>query len=379
MVLSAWDEWHRAQRPAMAANFAPERFATRSPGFQNGDHRLDSKGPKAVGKSGKTKSDQSESEGMSAYYCDPSSAEQVIESHLRRQRHTEKILREMTKEKGLGRQAERRQLGLTDTELTCIRQEALNYFFDSASLSEELRQKRVRNRERFESRRLGDNDQSTTAAVLFARHCEVAIKKAVGEFSDMLTQTVIARRGRKDMPLKLRRQMWEECLSFAMELTRFETVGVWIDKAWGTDPRESPLPHLCRLGSNSDQQASLAAWSAEFRTRFEDVVRHGSSSWLNEADRKMDLRCLLTSAPRRAMSPDKCKQALALLLTGNRNLTTEQLCVKSDGYNEQVPERVPIPASWQRQGARSWIGAYERFPGRVKTYVSSVRRAMGLV
>ncbi len=314
---------------------------------------------------------------MSVYYYNPSSTDEVIAAHIRRHRHTANILSEMANQKGPTPHPKKGPLRLTEAELTAIRQEALNHFFDDARLSEELREKRIRNRERYEIRKADDNYQVELAAVLFARDCEIAVGKAVGEFSDMLTQAVIARRGRKDFALKLRTEMWAECLRFAMRLARFETAGVWIDKAWGTDPRESPLPQLYKLESISEQQAAAAAFSGKFKAKFEERIRHGSPSWLNEADRRMELRCLLSSAPRYGAMLDGSKKALASLLMTNPDLTAKQMCAKLDAYNEGNPGRAPVPMSWKSRGARSWIDSYERFPEPVKTYVSSVRRAMG--
>lgn len=330
-----------------------------------------------MGKQGAGKRSHSPSDEPSVHYYNPSSTEEVIASHLRQQRHSEKILSEMAKQKGPPPHLEKGPLSLNEAELTSIRQEALNYFFDGAKLSEELRERRTRNRETFDTRKPDDDHQAELAAVLFARDCEIAVRKAAGEFSDMLTQAVISRRGRKDFSLKLRTQMWEECLQFAMRLARFETVGVWIDKAWGTDPRESPLPHLYKLESMAEQQAAVTAWSAKFRAKFEERIRHGTPGWLNEAERRMELRCLLSSAPRRGARLDKSKQALASLLMTNPDLTAQQMCVKLDAYNEKSPGRAPIPASWKKRGACSWISAYERIPAPVKTYVSAVRRTIG--
>jgi hypothetical protein len=228
------------------------------------------------------------------------------------------------------------------------------------------------------TRKADDNYQVELAAVLFARDCEIAVGKAVGEFSDLLTQAVIARRGRKDFALKLRTEMWAECLRFAMRLAQFETASVWIDKAWGTDPRESPLPSLYKLESISEQQAAVAAFSGKFKARFEERIRHGSPSWLNEADRRMELRCLLSGAPKHGAMLDGSKKALASLIMTNPGLTAKQTCAKLDAYNEGNPGRAPIPTSWRNRGARSWIDSYENFPEPVKTYVSSVRRALGL-
>jgi hypothetical protein len=85
---------------------------------------------------------------MSIHYYNPSSADEVIAAHIRRQRHTTNILTEMAKHKGATPQSKKGPLGLAEAELTAVRQEALNHLFDSARLSEELCEKWIRNRER---------------------------------------------------------------------------------------------------------------------------------------------------------------------------------------------------------------------------------------
>ena len=312
------------------------------------------------------------------HYFNPGVAEEVIASYLRRRRHTEKIISEMAGAKGFRGSVKRSPLGLDGAEIVAIRREVAGRFFDSAKLSEELREKRMRNRETYDSRKADGDHQFALVATLFARDCGAAVGKATGEFADLLAQAVIARRGRKDFSLEVRTSMWTECLSFAMELARFESAGVWIDRAWGTDPRESPLPDLYKLDTLSEQAAVAAAWSGKFKARFEESIRHASPEWLNEADRRIELRCLLSSAPRREAALDKSKRALALLLKASPDLSTRQLCSRLDAFEERSKGGAPVPRAWEKRGARSWIGAFEKFPGSVKTYISSTRRGMGL-
>ena len=316
------------------------------------------------------------------HYYDPSSIEEVIESYLRQQRNSANILREMG---GKPPAFKKGPLELDEAELNAIRREVVNHFFDGAKLSDELREQRKRFRENFTQRldrfqRHADTEVHNVAelqAVLFARNCEAAVGKACGDFADLLTQAVIARRGRKDFPLNLHREMWAECLRFAMGLARFETAGVWIDKAWGTDPRESPLPHLSKLESSSEQVAQVTKFVEKFRPQFEERIRHGSPGWLNEADRRIELRCLLSSAPqRRANLNDPSKKAVALLLTANSELSSEKVCGKLDSRNDRAPMSAPIPRAWAKRGVRSWVDARSKFQGSVDTYISSIRKAL---
>lgn len=312
----------------------------------------------------------------------PSSIEEVIEAHLR---HSERQLRHSPKN-GAGRPLTRGPLRVSEVELRAIRYEATRCFFSDAKLSEELRAQREEFREQHFERREGfkKNPQDTLnhlprlLAVLFARACEAAVHGATGGFADMLAQAVIARRGRKDFSLTLRAEMWGECLRFAMGLADWEAAGAWVDRAWGYAPYENPI--ALSPGAELHEQKEVAqAFSAEFRKMFEEQMRHGSPAWLNEADRRIELRCLLSSAPRRGVKlDDPSKKAVALLLMVSPSLTTEQCCSKLDAKNETSPGNTPIPETWRKCGARSWSDAYGRFRVRVKTFVSTVRKEFGI-
>jgi hypothetical protein len=320
-------------------------------------------------------------ESEHSWSFDPGSPEQVIEAKLRRQEHIDKRLREMMKASGGAASIREGKLGLNQAELETIWHEARRRFFDDAKLSELLRQERQRFRERFPEsvERFQKNLErdlshlANTHGALFAIACDEAVKRATGEFADMLTQAVIARRGRKDFPLGFRTEIWKECLRFAMSLAQWKSASFWVDLAWGHDPHESPLPHLYKLESIKEQQAAAMTFSDKFRPALEERMRHGSPQWLDEADGRISLRCLLSYVPaRRARLDDPSKRAVALLLTVRPELSTEQVCAKLDAKNETSPNSAPVPKAWQRRGARSWTDAYDKIPS-VKSYVSKLR------
>jgi len=188
---------------------------------------------------------------------DPSSIEHVIEAHLRREEIEARRLRERSETSGSKPPLKGRAMGLTEAELDAIWREGWTLFLESASLSDELRDERERFRANFPDRierflKNADQEISVLAerhAVLFADACEGAIKRATGKFADLLTQAVIARRGRKDFPLGLRADLWAECLQFSMKLAQFEAAGVWVDRAWGQHQRNPP----CRISRGSTQ------------------------------------------------------------------------------------------------------------------------------
>jgi hypothetical protein len=318
---------------------------------------------------------------------DPGSIEHLIEAHLRHEETERKRLREWTAAGESRLPLKSSKMGLNEVELDGIWLEGWILFLESASLSDELRDERERFRATFPARverflKNPDREISDLAerhAVWFALACEGAIKRATGEFADLLTQAVIARRGRKDFPLTLRTEMWAECLRFSMKLARFEAAGVWVDKAWGFAPYESCLPHLHRLDTIALQQAEAAKFSSKFKAKFEDRIRHGSPQWLDEAERRIQLRTLLSSAPqRRAGFDDPSKLAVTNLLFRTPDLRAEQICAKLDAANERGGLVAPIPNAWQKRGARSWLEAYARFPGNVRAYISKVRNEAGM-
>jgi len=313
-------------------------------------------------------------------YFSPGSLEEVVESHIRHLQRVKNALDKLPKER-------RGSLGLSENELSAIYRAAMIRFRDSAKLSEELREQRERFRETFNERleRFRKNSESEAShlaemhAVLFAQQCDKAIGRATGDFADMLTQAVIARLGKKEFSLTRQKELWTECLKFAFGLAKFEIAGAWIDDAWGTDPREAPLPHLYTIETISDQQSAVERFAAKFRPRFESRLTMGSSGWLNEADHRIELRRLLSIAPlRRARANDPSKRALTRLLFESPNLTAEQICGRLDAKNETNHQNAPVPRAWQKAGTRSWIDAHEKFRGRVKTFISTVRKEAGI-
>jgi hypothetical protein len=316
----------------------------------------------------------------------PESKEHLIESRLRRLEREEKDRR--AAEQSEPHRFKKASLGLTEAELTRIRWEAVLQFFDGAKLSDELRNQRDQFRQDFEKRleyfrRNGDRairEVAESQATRFALACGKAIAKATGQFADMLTQAVIARRGSKDFPLKLHTELWAECLDFAMDLAGYGMASRWVEKAWGNVTSEQPLPHITRLDTIEDQTIETDKFLDAFRPVFRRIV-HDSPEWLAEAERKIDLRCLLSSTPQRRGKrvSDKSKQAVAMLLTINPKLSAKQVCGKLDSRNEMSPDSAPIPKSWQKPSVRLWTEAHWRFPKRVNTFISKVRRDAGIV
>ena len=336
----------------------------------------------------KRKVDHTVSNGVVRHWhtFNPGDPEEVIEARFRRQRHEEEIFRQRTEAHGPIPQLKKGPLDLNEVELAAIRTDATIRFLDHARVSDVLREQRRQFREtyierlaRFDENPDGEsNDVAELHAVLFADACGRAVGRATGDFADMLTQAAVARRGRKDFSLKFRTQMWTECLRFAMSLARLESAYAWIDKAWGDDPREDVVPRAPGSTMQEITQAG-ATFKARFGPKFEERIWHGSRDWLDEADRKIELRLLLSAGLRRRVKlNDPSKRAVVKVLMSNPNLTTGQICAKLDAWNETNPRNAPLPESWKKRGARSWIDAYEKMKPSVKTFVSTVRNKAGI-
>lgn len=316
---------------------------------------------------------------------DPSSIEHVIEARLRRQEHSKRRRRETVQVEPS--RSKKAALGLNEAEIAEIKWEAVRRFFDAAKLSDELRDRRAQFRQTFLERtkrfeKNGDAEIAEEArlqAVLFARVCERAIADATGYFADMLTQAVVAARGRKDFSLSFWAEMWAECLRFAMSLAEFGTASEWCGKAWGDASKEAPLPHIYRLDSMPKQRAESLKFTEAFKRDFQERLRHGSDMWLSEAERRITLRCLLSYAPGRGDTPkDKSKRVVMLLLIASPDLSARQVCAKLDQRNEQSPGSAPIPEPWGKKGARSWIEAYDKFQNAVEVFISKIKNRAGI-
>ena len=318
--------------------------------------------------------------GKDGWSYDPSSIEQVIEARLRREEIAEIRLRERAATSGAALSPKRSALGPTEVELDAIRSEAWNRFLATARLSDELREQRRQFRENFavrleafsKNRGQAIADVARSHAVLFSRDCDHAVGKAAGEFADMLIQVVIAERGRKDLRLDLRAEIWAECLRFAKRLAEWELARVWIDRAWGSSNRENPVPYS--NDTNLEERKRIAgAFSSEFRSMFEERLRHGSPGWLNEVDRRIRLRCLLSYAPQRsAQLHDASKIAVARVLTMKPKLTALEVCRRLDR------DAAPLPKAWLKKDLRLWTDAYRNFPQNVKSYVSKIKHELGI-
>src|SRR5437660_2454393 len=156
-------------------------------------------------------------DGPLEFSVDPSSVESIVSSHKRQLRWSEECFKEAV-DYGPDPTRKRGLLGLTPYELLALRQHATKQFYESARLSEELRQQRQKPRSKPP---LASPSDPELYAVFFARICDPSISEACGEYADLLTQAVLARRGRKALPPRLMEELWSEALRFRMDLAKW--------------------------------------------------------------------------------------------------------------------------------------------------------------
>jgi hypothetical protein len=114
----------------------------------------------------------------------------------------------------------------------------------------------------------------------------------------------------------------------------------------------------------------------ELRDEFVRQVELNSSSWDEEVDRRITLRCLLSgasSSPRSKLNP--VHKRILFLKLEHPKLSQLEICRKLDAMNERTPGRVPVPAGWGERGHRTWVDALRdpKLAKRVRPYISKVR------
>jgi len=178
----------------------------------------------------------------------------------------------------------------------------------------------------------------------------LCVEATVGKFADLLTQAVIAR-GRA-VSSQARLEVVREALSLASLL---EEVAI------GTLSEEIPIP------PRKEKQ---------FMKQLSTFLHE----WTTEAERKVELRCILTLGGTRLKRQPETgpKAAIGYLKDRCPEISHKGICARLDGFNdrsenEEVP--YPVPDSWfQENNDRTWSGnlRHKRTKKRVKTFISKV-------
>jgi hypothetical protein len=184
----------------------------------------------------------------------------------------------------------------------------------------------------------------------FAIDYALNVMDAVREFAGLLTQGVIARQ--KRITNKAWSEILEETLKFAARLIDWEGMaGTFVATSLGL--------------SGKDPEDRVAPAS---RAAFEKQVVEFVSGWQIEASNAITLRCMLFDSPS-APAPhlDNTKLMIMFLKMRDPKISHKEICAKMDGG------KIPPPATWQRDGDRTWMDGYRHHPGRVKTFLSKIK------
>jgi hypothetical protein len=186
-------------------------------------------------------------------------------------------------------------------------------------------------------------------AVDYALHVGAAVR----EFADLLTQAVIAEKGK--IAPKARLVILDEALKFASALTSWEGgAGIFVATSLGItgkDPANKVNP-VSRIG-------------------FEKEVE--PFHWEVEANNAITLRCFLSarSSPP-VSSPDLTtelvtKAVIARIKGDNPRISQREICTVLDKRSTGLPKM------WQGDVDQTWVGAYRRRKNAVKTFLSKIK------
>jgi hypothetical protein len=199
-----------------------------------------------------------------------------------------------------------------------------------------------------------------------ARSFAKAIQWAVGEFADLLTQTVTARARISDISKTVRVAIWEESLKFGEGLA---SEGVWSE--W-LENGKFPLL-LLREGG----------WTEGEKQTFFQRVRFSRNEWLWEADRRIDVRLILCGTRLTAKRVERRRREIAKLMYDNRESSDHELCLKIDSINEASHSRkneltFPVPDFLEKLKLRLWADAFgadrPQTAQRMYVYLSKIRK-----
>lgn len=216
-----------------------------------------------------------------------------------------------------------------------------------------------------------------------AKTYKTAVEEAVGELADLVTQAALARKTRRILKDRDRVAIWLEAIRFSELLTRVEVWGKWCDAA-GVPGHTEP------------------AFGDPERQSFWRQVLMYRSDWLREADRRMDIRALLSGVRDRTRQLDPLHKAIAQLMftLGHPNhsrrgssgtleaaVSDLDICREMDSQNERALSEsrsvpFPVPGFLERKQVRLWAGPFQDknlvLTQRLYEFLSKIRRRFGL-
>lgn len=191
---------------------------------------------------------------------------------------------------------------------------------------------------------------------LFTDRYADCVLAAIGEFSDLLTQAVLAKR--TSISREIQTEMLKAAMRFQRELTDWKLFATWFAASAG-------------LHSNSEIPANVR------KELQRELVMYHVDDWVFEVLRKIRFRSLLTRTAGGFSSPtpyNVVKLAIATIKGFNPKISHRQICKKLDGSKQPYP----TPPSWAvklRGKDRTWSGAlaHKLTFNLVKSYISKIK------
>ena len=188
-----------------------------------------------------------------------------------------------------------------------------------------------------------------TGVGAFAPIYTECVRRSVGEFADLITQTRIAQR--KKITADFRKFVLEESLTLGAFLSSWYEAGKWLAIARGT----------LFLSEEKTKVEPYLSFLAELEKNMARVIP--------EAERRISLRCVISSAPVQTVSEkDKLELQIARIRADNPDYSQLQICRKLDVLG------IPLRKIWRKFRFRLWqdIMEHPRYKPRVKRFISPI-------
>jgi hypothetical protein len=255
--------------------------------------------------------------------------------------------------------------GLGIEEVRFLKRYAIQEFLDGALLGREemalLERHLLRSLDEF-----GRDQLVVAVARTYAR----AIKRAAGDYADMLAQVLLSRSGRARLAEKTRMSICREVMEYSDTLSTPASHDSWAEKT------QAPV-----------FPAGRAPFEDRERAFFWERMRIYRSDWIREADNRISLRLLLAGGREPQVRTNPFRRAIARLIVMMLNSTDRAICLEMDRQNERALNEnhrpaFPVPKSFERNGVRLWADAFETKRAEliqdVHELLSRVRREFGL-
>jgi hypothetical protein len=207
-------------------------------------------------------------------------------------------------------------------------------------------------------------------AVKLAESYARAIKRATGEYADLLTQVLLSRTRVRSLREKTRMSICSQAIQFAEELSTPA-----LHDSWADNTQAPTFP----LGSAPFQERD--------QTFFWERMKMYRSDWSLEAYRRITLRFLLAGGKEVAVRTDPFRRRVARLVIPMLNAADRDICREMDSQNERALSEnrkipFPVPKPLERSSFRRWADPFDEKKSEliqvIHELLSKIRKEFGL-